>query len=378
MDIENQYMTSSKGLGGLANLSMTSEMPPRPGHGTAGRKIAVYANYFKLIAPKDLTLTRYNVEVSPEVTGKKLGRIFQLLIALPEFAGVATEWKSFIVSPRPLNIPADFSVPIQYMAEGQDEPLARAIIYTVRVVTPLSFSVSGLVSYLSAVNPGPNHLQKAEIVQVLNAVFGHHPQSQDGVVSIGQNRHFSLDRSQSNAHNIRELTGGLEALRGYFQSVRPATSGLLLNVNVTHGVFLEPIRLDLIFPKLGSGNRLTLQKKMKLVRVRVTHIAAKKSKKTNQDIPRVKTIFGLAHPQDGRGDAHPPQIATFGAGPKGVKFWLSDEGLAGGKKDLVKGQKAPKGSGSGMPNNAYISVFDYFRRSENFPDSRQCNSLTPF
>jgi eukaryotic translation initiation factor 2C len=251
------------------------------------------------------------------------------------------------------------------MAEGQDEPLDRAPTYTVRVITPLSFSVSGLVSYLSAVNPEPNNLQKAEIVQVLNAVFGHHPQSKDGVVSIGQNRHFSLDRSQANAHNIRELTGGLEALRGYFQSVRPATGGLLLNVNVTHGVFLEPIRLDLIFPKLGSGNRLTLQKKMKLVRVRVTHIPAKKSK-TNQDIPRVKTVFGLAHPQDGRGDAHPPQITAFGAGPKGVKFWISDEGLAGGKKDLVKGQKVPKGSGSGMPNNAYISVFDYFRRSENF------------
>jgi hypothetical protein len=55
-------------------------MPPRPGHSTVGRKIAVYANYFKLIAPKDLTLTHYNVEVSPEVTGKKLGHVFQLLL----------------------------------------------------------------------------------------------------------------------------------------------------------------------------------------------------------------------------------------------------------------------------------------------------------
>jgi hypothetical protein len=183
---------------------------------------------------------------------------------LPEFYGVTTEWKSFIVSPRPLNIPADFTVPIPYMAEGQDEPLARATTYTVRVVTPLSFSVSGPVSYLSAVNPGPNHLRKAEVVQVLNAAFGHRPQSQDGVVSISQNRHFSLNRSQSNAHNIREFTGGLEALQGYFQGVRPATGGLLLNVNVTHGVFLKPIRLDSISPKLGSGNRLTLQKKMKL------------------------------------------------------------------------------------------------------------------
>jgi eukaryotic translation initiation factor 2C len=98
--------------------------------------------------------------------GEKLGRIFQLVLELPEFAGVATEWKSMIISSRPLNILNEYSIGIPYLAEGQDEPHASAITYTVKVVTPLSFSVSDLISYLSAVNPGPNYLQKAEIVQV--------------------------------------------------------------------------------------------------------------------------------------------------------------------------------------------------------------------
>jgi hypothetical protein len=141
-------------------------MPPRPRHGTLGKKIGVYANYFKVPVPSDLTLTRYNVEVTPEAKGKKLGRIFQLVLELPEFAGVATGWKSIIISSRPLNILNEYSIGIPYLAEGQDEPLASAITYTVKVVTPLSFSVSDLISYLSAVNPGPNYLQKAEIVQV--------------------------------------------------------------------------------------------------------------------------------------------------------------------------------------------------------------------
>lgn len=44
-----------------------------------GKKIAVYANYFKVTAQPQLQLTRYNVEVSPEAKGKKLARIFQLL-----------------------------------------------------------------------------------------------------------------------------------------------------------------------------------------------------------------------------------------------------------------------------------------------------------
>jgi eukaryotic translation initiation factor 2C len=143
-----------------------SQIPPRPRHGILGKKIGIYANYFKVPVPSDLTLTRYNVEVTPKAKGKKLGRIFQLVLELPEFAGVATEWKSMIISSRPLNILNEYSIGIPYLAEGQDEPLACAITYTVKVVTPLSFSVSDLISYLSAVNPGPNYLQKAEIVQV--------------------------------------------------------------------------------------------------------------------------------------------------------------------------------------------------------------------
>jgi eukaryotic translation initiation factor 2C len=363
--MEDSYMTATKGLGGMANLSMTAQMPPRPGHGSLGKKILVYANYFKVNVPNDLTLTRYNVEVVPEVKGKKLGRVFQLLLELPVFAGVATEWKSMIVSAQQLNIPPDFSVQIPYMAEGQDEPLARAITYTVRVVTPLSFSVSSLVNYLSSVTPGPEFVQKAEIIQVLNAVFGHYPQSHDGIVSIGQNRRFSIDRSQQNAHNIRSLSGGLEALRGYFQSVRPATGGLLLNVNVTHGVFFEPIALALLYPKLGTSNKVTLQKKLKLVRVKVTHLPIKKSKKTNQNVPRVKTIFGLAHTQDGRTEAHPPRIGQFGAGPKEVQFWLDDVSpTAKGANPPSKGKAPQKGAGPAFPTNTYISVFDYFRRSK--------------
>ncbi|KAF8866718.1 QDE2 protein [Acephala macrosclerotiorum] len=363
-------------------------MPPRPGHGTLGKKVLLYANYFKVSCPPELNLTRYNVEVQPEVTGKKLGRVIALLLALPEFAGekIATEWKSFIVSPRPLNIPDGFTVQIPYIADGEDDPLPRAVTYTVRLVTPLSFSVSGLVSYLASVNPSPNFAQKAETIQVLNAVFGHHAQSHNGVVSIGQNRHYSIDRSQMNMHNIKTLGGGLEALRGFFQSVRTATGGLLLNVNVTHGVFLEPGPLSVLFPKLGTGNLVTLHKKMKLVRVKVTHLPVKKSKKTNAEIPRVKTIFGLAQPQDGRTLPNPPQVQMYGAGPKGVKFWLEERPPAEGtppakSKPPAKGKKP---SGPPVSSGTYITVFDYFKKkypqfqlNPNFPVVNVGNKENP-
>jgi len=109
-----------------------------------------------------------------------------------------------------------------------------------------------------------------------------------------------------------------------------------------------------------------LQKKLKLVRVNVIHLPAKKSKK-GQDIPRVKTIFGLAHPQDGRTGSHPPQVTGPGAGPKNVKFWLNaTPPAAAGAKASPK-----KPAASAFPSNTYISVFDYFKRSKLYAERKK-------
>jgi eukaryotic translation initiation factor 2C len=361
MQIENACVKTASGLGSIAKLKLTDEFPPRPGYGTQGRRILVYANYLRLLSAPGLSLTRYSVEVSPSATGKKLHRIFQLLLELPEFSGLATEYKSLLVARQPLDIPDGYTVEIQYRAEGQDEPLGRATTYQVRVVTPTTLALSDLVSHLSSTNASSTFAQKLDIIQALNVLLGSYPQSHDSVVSIGQNRHLSIDRSQQNLRNIRLLGGGLESIRGFFQSVRAATGGLLLNVNVTHGVFLEPIRLDLLYARLGTGNKVTLQKKLKRVRVEVTHLQVKKSKNTNKITPRVKTIFGLAHQQDGQGGLLPPQVDSLGAGPKNVRFWLADQPApTAGAKPTDKGKALKKPTGPSLPMNTYISVFDYF------------------
>lgn len=357
--IEDGFMKAA--VGAKSSVSLGNVMPVRPGHGTMGRKIVVYANYFKVNVPKDLSLTRYNVEFTPEVKGKKLGRLFQLLLQLPEFAGVATDRASMIISSKPLGITIPHQVSITYLAEGQDEPLERAITYTARVITPLTFSVSDLVNFLSSTNPGPGYHQKAEIIQVMNAVFGSHPNAHSEVRSIGQNRHFSIERTERNRYNIKDLGGGLESLRGYFQSVRAATGGLLLNVNVTHGVFLQPELLSSLYPKLGSGDKRKLSQKLKLVRVRVMHLPVKKSK-SGLEVPRVKTVFGLAQIGDGATEEKRPRIKVSGGGPQDVEFWLNAEPPSKAAPASIPGQKkVPTAGPSKMPTNAYITVFKYFQ-----------------
>lgn len=107
----------------MVKSSINQQFPARPGFGTQGKKIAVYANYFKVAVPAGLSLTRYNVEILPKVEGKKQARVFQLLLGLPEFAGMVTEFKSIIISSEKLNIPDDYTVEIPYLAEGQEEPV---------------------------------------------------------------------------------------------------------------------------------------------------------------------------------------------------------------------------------------------------------------
>lgn len=226
MDIQNAYVKNSTGIGTMGSLALTSQFPQRPGHGTQGKRFAVYANYFKVIAESNLSLTRYNVEVSPFPPGRKLRRVLQLLFEQPEFTGIATDFKSLIISRQPLNIPDDYQISIPYRAEAEDDPLPNAATYTVRVVTPTPIAVAELVKYLSATNPGPAFPGKEDLLHALNALLAHYPAAHDAVTTVGGNKHYSISRSQQNAHNIWPIGGGIEALRGFYQSVRPATGGL--------------------------------------------------------------------------------------------------------------------------------------------------------
>lgn len=269
-----------------------------------------------------------------------------------------------IISSRPLNIPDGFTIQIPYRAEGEDEALERAITYTARIVTPLSFNVSDFVNFLASTNPAARFEQKAEVIQVLNAVLGHHPHSRTDLSCVGQNKYFLTDRSARNQANIKQLGGGLESLRGYFQSVRAAAGGILVNVNVMHGVFLEPRVLNQLYPLLGSANKDTLRKKLKGVRVKLLHLPGKKSK-AGVVTHRVKTIFALARPGDGRTEEHPPRISAMGAGPKGVQFWLSETPSVAAPSNSAKPKKPAAAAAPG--SGKYISVFEFFKMSKSHP-----------
>ena len=294
--------------------------------------------------PPNASIVRYNTEVAPEVVGKKLKRVIELLLERPEFANViaATEFRSLLVTNKQLDVADGHVFHVQYRAEGEDEPGPRAVTYQVRLVTPTPLAVGQLVSQLASAEATPISAPKLEIIQAMNALFGFYPHSHPDISTLPKaNKHFALDRKHFHA-----LGGGLEALRGYYQSVRAATGGLLVNANVAHNVFLQPGPLDRLIPQLGSADKGRLDKKLAKIRVSVTHIVRKSKKGTI--IPRIKTIQGLASPKDGAKHAHPPKVKFLGANAKDVEFFLDDKPATPG--------------GPVLPKNQYISVFDYFKK----------------
>lgn len=348
----------------MEKLSLDSSLPQRPGYGTLGRPIQLWANYFAMTADKSkLDLRRYAVNVLPQgnVTpaGKKLKRIVELLIE-DHFAAhkrdIVSDYKSNIISMVELpNLPSPINV--IYRGEGEDAPQQDPRVYQVKMVQLTSVSVNELVTYLKATSPTTVFGGKQAALAALNLVLGQYPKSADDVFSVGANKHYPMTGQPYN------LQGGLDALRGFFVSVRAATGRLLLNVQVKHVACYHAGSLTNLINAYGVAPLPRLGKFLARLRVRATHIRRVNSK--GELIPRFKTISGLAGTHDGRSLSHPPMVPSNGAGPADVKFWLDSDtsapkpGATPATKGKGKGSAPAKAASAG---GRYISVQDFFKQ----------------
>jgi len=368
---------------GIEGLRLDASFPNRPGYGTRGQKITLYANYFELLPEPNLELYRYNVDVLPIAAGKKHNQIVRLLLEFPAYSefrdDIVTDYKSTLISRTRLHQDTVESA-VQYRAEGEDDPLPNAQTYRIRVEETGTLTVSELTDYLTSTNVSAVYADKQPVLQALNIFLGHHAKTSSAFATDGSSKSFSLGQNTPRY----DLRGGVTALRGFFSSVRVAACRILVNANVSHGVFYNPIPLDQLIQQYGSAkgfNLFKLQTFLKGVRVRTIHLKEKRNK-AGEPIIKAKTIYGLATKNDGQAMEHPPQMPMdkpLGGGPKVVEFFLGESpgapssastGQPGGKKK-GKGKKgtapaeAQAGSSSksvgGSSSGKYISVFDFFK-----------------
>ncbi len=368
--IENdtERASRSKSAPGPKKAGVDQRMPQRPGYGTQGKAVMLWANYFEMMTHGDLLLHRYGIDILADAAGKvpagkRLKRIVELLIEDHYFAhrnSIATDYKSNLICRSELPMEEE-TYTVVYRAEDEDEPAQNAKTYRLRLQDTGTLRVSELVDYLTSTRASALFGSKDEIIQALNIVVGHHPKTASNIVSVGANKHFPLDLERMS------LGAGLQAMRGFFVSVRAVTSRILVNVQVKHAACYNegPLTRSMsAYLDQNIQNKFKLQTFLKRVRVRVTHIV-KKNKK-GQEIPRIKTIAAFATPGDGQGLEKPPLVPRFGAGAKDVKFFLGRPGEQGQPSDGKDGKKGKKKGKAGPepPSTGYISVYDFFRSSK--------------
>lgn len=231
----------------MAKLSVKpgTILPVRPAFGTVGTPIVLWANYFALQVKKPQPLFKYGVTVQhvppegaiqkPEAKDAKLKTIIQAALDLiPNSGPIATEFKAQVISLKQLDI-RDGVVQVRYNEPGR----GRAENWNVNFGKPASIHVDELMSYLSHLRDPAGATQfprYIEEIDALGVILGHRPRDDNQVVTVGRGRFFAIDVAR---REEAEKTQGslLSILRGYYQSVRPATGRLLLNVHVTHGIF---------------------------------------------------------------------------------------------------------------------------------------------
>ena len=366
-------------VGQFGDISRTAvRLPYRPSYGTKGKQLELRTNYFPIGLPRELILHRYTIKVDarhdengnelPAPKNKKLKQIIRILLNHLESRSlkspIATDFKSNLICSG--KIPQDAWNPrIKYFHEGDNAPGKDPQEYQLHIEELLpNLHISGLQDFLNSAGVAARYESKESMLQALNIVLGHHAKSTPTTTMVGANRAYTDDRETEK----RSLEAGLEAIRGYFLSVRLASFRALVNVNVSHGAFYEAKLGDEANPlmrlmddcwtwyKLGKqqdGWR-TLESFVKGLKVRTSYL----KDSGGYHITQVRTIRGFSSPEDGEGQDPKPKVEMFAAPPSKVWFYLDE--IDG--KDVKKPGDKLKGM-MGRAKNKYISVEDYFTSS---------------
>ncbi|KAK4229434.1 ribonuclease H-like domain-containing protein [Podospora fimiseda] len=280
--MENSYISERNSLHtkmGKLTVSNTKDeyFPVRPNFGTTGSEVILWANYFKLNVPKT-SLFKYDIQVTKEakqgdktkgttseddqdeVSGAKRAKIISKALAqlnIPVTNPVATEFKAHVFAVEKLSLPKDGILSLDFTEPGRD----RVDKFRVKFIGPFSLDIERLQTYVRDFKDLGTEFEYPKFpgeVDALGVILGHSARSDPHVSTVGKSRYFAFDTNRIESEALNNLRSGSELtiLRGYVQSVRMATGRLLLQTNVTHGVFRKTpqegaIKLDALFRSLG-------------------------------------------------------------------------------------------------------------------------------
>lgn len=270
------YSAESKMARGKIQDSLIT-LPERPAFGTQGGKVKLWTNSFA-VNLRDKALWVCNIEVQKQVResgpassepskeetgnqpgsgeagkavkGPQLAAVIseacrQIKVSNPTIA-LATELKSKVVAAKAISLPND-SMEVT-MSDGT---------YIVSLEGGRSVDLGEMMRYIQDMKDEDSRCPKfEEAVDALNVVLGHTARNDAAVSVIGSKRFFNTGGTDVDRRERRNLFQGLLGIcRGYFQSLRLSTGRLLLNTNVTYGVFRLEGEVSTYFGAAGINRR---------------------------------------------------------------------------------------------------------------------------
>ncbi|KAI1818506.1 Piwi-domain-containing protein [Poronia punctata] len=330
----------------LASTSLGERLPARPGYGTSGRKIQLRTNYFpiKWDLNRDKMIYRHEIEIEPEVKGKKRAQVITLFLQRAKASHVPVS--DFVSQLFLVTNLGQKSVKVKYYDEDRGMPGPKDPEYTVTITYKQSIDLGNFAHQLressssSSSSPSSSsalgHSEQVYI-QTLNLWISHEIKANRKFITVGPSRRFVK------MGDGQDLGGGLCAKRGFFTSLRVVGGQLRLNVNNTTAVFYKEQPLGSFINGLARLPVEEINRYIRKVRVALTYLPAEKSG-NGQAIQQIKTVSALAAKDDGSvNDQHRPMVSSDLPGPRDVKFWLEDAPGRGG----------------------YITVYDYFKKKYN-------------
>ncbi|KAM0307489.1 hypothetical protein HYE67_000838 [Fusarium culmorum] len=401
-------LTSKMSKLGVEEKEHLSKFPPRPAFGNKGRPVTLWANYYQIDTNIPM-LFKYTISVkeivaeseektdeptvaqpkgkgkgkgkpgkpkksgSVEVKGRKLFLVIKEtlneLTKKDKSLLLATEFKSQLISLRKLDLGLDNSFQVNLPSSANPD---KTEVFEVTLNGPAVARVDEMLKYVksntSASHDAPGKLAddddaaKAlafpkfpDVVDALNVIFGFGPRSNEDISAVGNSRFFSF----KNGGICRDMSmrgRPLQAVRGTFQSVRLGTGRLLLNTNITVGIFkisgnCAKLFQDLnVFEAQKSEWRKVNNAKLMNKFLPKTRVLATMKFANDKKVKRRKAIYSLAYAPEieraCRGNDHPPRF-TKGyeyPGPSNVSFYMVSDS---------------KGTGE------YITVREFYKRKYN-------------
>jgi hypothetical protein len=242
-------------------------LPGRNGYGTLGTLIKLRTNSF----PISLTGTkvpwyRYLIDITPAPSApKRRAIITQMIKDAGNFLNEkhrATDYATILLLNEKLPdtelkvlLRQSPTVPVNTDNSPHAAEIVKRNTYNVKITYQDQFSLEHLVEWLQSPSATAVYSARTDVIQLINIILCQGPNDFANIKCIRQNKFYPDDDHPD--PEIGPLSGGLQALRGFYASVRPATHRLLLNLNVTAGAFYKPVSLlqlwDLYQP-LRNGN----------------------------------------------------------------------------------------------------------------------------